>query len=145
MADSPRAPLRPLRISRGGSVGTRSDSVPGVPEPVPAGGIPPDWRGPTEGNGDGLPPADLHIALLAPDRDTAEKLRGRVRIIRPPLWKGGRIFLHVIPETQRKKYREVDMNILLAMVDLGMIDSADAEIAPPDDLTIGYPSGWVKP
>jgi hypothetical protein len=140
MAASTRTTLRPMRITGRGSVGRGYDDLPGVPQPVPASGMASDWIGPTEGNGTGLAPADLHIAILAPDRKTADSLKGRVRIIRPPLWQGGRIFLHVIPEDQRKRLKGVDMTILLAMVDLGMIDSADAEIGPPDDLTVGYPS-----
>lgn len=101
--------------------------------------VAPDWASPTEGNGAGCPPGDLHVALIAPDRAAAAQLR-RVRVIKPPLWRDGRVFLHVIVDTDRTRHRDVDLRVLQAVVDLGWADAADLDIGPPADLTLGYPS-----
>lgn len=117
--------------------------MPAVPEPVSQRSLAPDWVSPTQDNGVAVPPADLHIALLAPDRDTAELLRGRVRVLKPPYWEGGKVYLHVVLQDQRKSptYKDWDMTILLALADMGVMDTRDLEIGPPADLTLGYPSG----
>lgn len=102
----------------------------------------PDWRSPTEDNGAAAPRADLHIALLAPDKEALKYLRNNIRVVKPPLWHGGRIYLHVIPLD--KKTHNVDMKVALAAADLGMVDARDLEIGPPEDLTLGYPSGLTE-
>lgn len=97
----------------------------------------PDWVSPTEGNGSDAPRADLHIALIAPNNETAKLLRD-VRIVKPPLWKGGKIWLHILTP---KKGLGIDLSVAQAMVDLGLIDARDIDIAAPDAITEGYPSG----
>lgn len=118
--------------------------MPDVPAGIPARAVAPDWTSPTEDNGVSAPRAELHIALLVPDRATADLLRNRVRVVRPPLWHGGKIYLHIIPEDQRRRYADMDFKILQAIVDLGWLDASDLDIGPPDQTTIGYPTG-VKP
>jgi hypothetical protein len=135
----PRAPLRPLRLTGHRSDGRPNIDLPRLPKQAPR-VVAPNRPGPTEGNGLDSPRADLHIALIVPDRKTADLLRNKVRIVRPPLWKG-KLFLHLIPQDQRHKYRDIDMTTLLALIDTGLIDAKTAEIAAPDEITIGYPSG----
>lgn len=98
----------------------------------------PDWVSPTEGNGTDLPRAVLHIALLAPNKEAERFLRGYVRVVKPPLW-DGKVMIHVIPINEKKN--DVDIKLAQAMIDLGLLDSKDLQIGPPDDFTIGYPSG----
>jgi hypothetical protein len=98
---------------------------------VPERAMAPDWNSPTEDNGLTTPRGELHVALLAPDADTATQWRKRARVVTPPLWKGGKVSLHVVVHDASK---DPDASVLLAMVDLGLIDSADAGL-------IGYPSG----
>jgi len=50
--------------------------------------------------------------------------------VTPPLWKGGKVTLHVVVHDPAKG----DAQVLLALIDLGLIDSADTDL-------IGYPSG----
>lgn len=88
----------------------------------------------TEGNGTGLPRADLHIALLAPDEATA-KLIERVKIVRPPYWQG-KVHLHVVVSADMTVD---DVMILQAAADLGW-GTSKSIIAPPTQLTIGYPA-----
>ena len=128
---SERPALRPMRVNRTGSRGGSDSSVPVMPEPVSPRPVAPDWSSPTEGNGLAQPRGKLHVALLAPDAETARVWRQRARIVTPPLWKGGKVQLHVVIHDAA---RQPDAAVLLAMVDLGLIDSADAGL-------IGYPSG----
>lgn len=97
----------------------------------------PDWRSPTEDNGAATPRDTLHIALLATSSDEVRAL-SKVRVITPPLWKGGKIALHVILS---KDLKEADILIRQTLVDLGLADSRDLAIGPPDQLTLGYPTG----
>lgn len=90
----------------------------------------PDWISPTEDNGVSLPRDDMHIALVAPDPETAEIWRRQARLIRPPLWKG-RVHLHIVTIDTTKSH-DLDPLVLQAMVDLGFADSADIGL-------IGYP------
>ncbi len=121
--------LRPLRLARPGDRSGNRHAVPPVPERVPEHALAPDWNSPTEGNGSATPRGELLVALLAPDAATAAIWRQRARVVTPPLWKGGKVTLHVIVSESTG-----DPQILLAMVDLGLIDSTDAGL-------IGYPSG----
>lgn len=109
-----------------------------MPEPVPARPLAPDRRGPTEDNGLAVPPAHLHIALVVPDAATARRLTDSVRIVKPPLW-NGKVNLHIIDQSRRKTYRDLDITVLQAMVDLGLITAGEAEIGPPESVTEGYP------
>ena len=92
--------------------------------------VAPDWNGPTENNGATEPRGELHIALLAPDDATAAAWRTQARVITPALWKGGKVALHVITFDQNAG----DPALLMALVDLGLLDSKDAGF-------VGYPSG----
>lgn len=121
--------LRPLRIARAGNRSIPGSSLPPVPDRVPRHLVAPDWVGPTEGNGSDTPRADLHVALLAPDHTTANLWRPRARVVTPPLW-AGKVHLHVVV----MDVIHGDPEVLLAMVDLGLIDSVDAGL-------VGYPSG----
>lgn len=141
MATTKRPPLRPLRLIRTSSDRGRDSDLPHVPQPVPARALAPNWRSPTEDNGLSAPRADLHIALIAPDADTAKQLR-KVRVVKPPLWQGGKIFLHVI--TERKGWGMDDYKIMQAVADLGWADARDLQIGPPDAVTNGYPSGSTE-
>lgn len=129
-----------MRLNRPSDSSPTDRSLSPVPGPAPARPVAPDWKSPTEGNGSTTPRADLHIALVAPNPKTAHFLRDRIRIVRPPLWHGGKVYLHIIPEDQRS---EDDIDILLAqtLADLGLADAADMHIGPPDGVTLGYPSG----
>lgn len=143
MVDQQKRRLQPLRINRPSNSGGRpSRSVPDMPPAVPARAVAPHWGSPTEGNGSDLPRAALHIALLAPDAETANSLQRRLRIVKPPLWKGGKVHLHII--VQPPDGFPVDPYIGQALVDLGLIDSADVGLTEPDSVTIGYPAG-AKP
>ena len=145
MATRTQQPLRPLRITRPRNPGQISDALSELPEPVPTNPVAPDRHGPTEDNGLTAPRAELHIALIAPNRETAELIRGHIRIVKPPLWHGGKIYLHVITEDRRSKTIGIDARVLQAVVDLGFADARDVEIAEPDEFTIGYPSGRQGP
>lgn len=134
--------LQPLRINRAADSGRQRDrSVPDVPEPVRPRAMAPDWSSPTEGNGADLPRAELHIALITPDAETASALQHRLRVVKPPLWQG-KVHLHLIPAPPDGW--PVDPYIAQAMVDLGLIDSTDVGLAELDSVTIGYPAG-AKP
>jgi hypothetical protein len=91
----------------------------------------PHWQGPTEHNGLHTPRAELHVALVAPDRETADLWRRLARVVTPPFWKGGKVRLYVI---HAEKAKDIDTTVALAMVDLGILDSADVGL-------VGYPSG----
>jgi hypothetical protein len=124
--------LRPLRINRTGNPSPNDRSMPDVPQRAPARVVAPDWQSPTEGNGLAQPRATLHVALLAPDPTTATLWQRQARIITPPLWKGGKVELHIVvvnEETQR-----ADPKLLQTLTDLGLIDATDAGF-------VGYPSG----
>lgn len=128
--------LRPMRIARPRTPGVGDGDLRPVPDRVPERAMAPDWVSPTEGNGTDAPRADLHVALVAPNAEVAKQLRD-IRVIRPPLWHGGRILLHVLTA---KKGLGVDLTVAQAMVDLGLLDSKDLDIGPPDEITEGYPT-----
>jgi len=107
-----------------------------VPERVPQRSLAPDWVSPTEGNGSGLPRADLHIALIAGSPEDFAILK-RVRVIQPPLWPG-KIHLHILHSTE---FSDDDLLIRQTVVDLGWADARDVAIGPPASITEGYPSG----
>ena len=131
-----KRPLRPMRIDRPRSGGRDDGDLRPVPDPVPERAMAPEWVSPTEGNGSDAPRADLHIALVAPNKEIAGQLN-TVRVIKPPLWKGGKVYLHVLIADKAM----VDLKVAQAMVDNGLLDSRDLQIGPPDGLTAGYPSG----
>ena len=120
--------MRPLRIPK-----------PAPQEKVRA--VAPDWQSPTLDNGLAAPPGDLHVAIVVPDAATAALLRGNVRVVKPPLWKDGHIYLHVIVSDDRHGAAGIDIRLAQAMADLGLLDAADLGIGPPDGITQGYPSG----
>lgn len=93
-----------------------------------------NWTGPTEGNGTDQPRGELHVALIAPDATTAALWRQRARVIIPPLWRGGRVQLHVVT-VDTSISQNADERLLLAMIDIGLVDAHDTGI-------IGYPSGY---
>jgi hypothetical protein len=130
MVASNGRPMRALQLPRTIHRGEPDGGVPNLPEPIPARAVAPDWSGPTEDNGLATPRGELHIALLAPDAATAATWRTRARVIIPPLWKGGKVQLHIVTQDPAMG----DAKILLAMIDLGLIDAQDAGI-------VGYPSG----
>ena len=135
MVDRARPALRPMRLP--GAVDRREpDSpVPPVPEHVPERPLAPDWRGATEDNGLDQPRGVLHVALLAPNEHVAAEWRQRARIVVPPLWKGGKVTLHVV--TVDDEAPSLNEQLLFALVDLGLLDSADAGL-------VGYPSALEK-
>lgn len=100
----------------------------------------PNRPNPTQDNGSTLPRTDLHIALILPDRATAQQLKNKIRVVKPPLWPG-KVYLHFIPEDQRYRYRSLDTRTLIALVDTGLVDAKDVDIGPPAHITLGYPSG----
>ena len=124
--------VRPLRVPRPRPGGGPGRDLPAVPGRVPEHVLAPDWSGPTEDNGATTPRGELHVALVAPDAATAAAWRRTARVITPPLWKGGRVNLHVIHIAEPLG----DPALLMAMVDLGLIDAKDAGF-------VGYPSGLV--
>lgn len=99
----------------------------------------PEWRSPTEDNGLGVPRADLHVALVVPDRATYDLIRAKAFLVRPVGWEG-HVYLHTILESRKTKYSDVPMKLLTLMSDLGLMDSKDLEISPLD-MDLGYPSG----
>lgn len=118
-----------MRIARPGPGGSGITAVPPVQGQVPARVLAPDWSPATEDNGADTPRGELHVALLAPDAATAAAWRARARVITPPLWKGGNVRLHVVTFDPGLG----DPRLLLALVDLGLLDSKDAGL-------VGYPS-----
>lgn len=102
-----------------------------MPDPVPERPLAPDWRSATEGNGADQPRDTMHVALVAPDTATAEVWRRQARLIKPPLWKGGKVMLHVVV-IDTTKSKDLDPLVLQAMVDLGFADSTDLGL-------LGYP------
>lgn len=92
--------------------------------------VAPDWTSPTEGNGVDTPRDELHIALIARNDAAAEALEA-IYVIKPPLWKGGKVELHVIRADKRS---QDNLTIRQALADLGLADSRELEILP-------YPSG----
>ena len=131
MVDQPKR-LRPLRITRSpGGDGVGHIGLPPVLEPLPERAMAPDWSSPTDGNGAATPRAELHVALVAPDATTAAIWRQSARVIVPPLWKGGKVTLHVIHIDSTE---DIDTALRLALVDLGFLDAKDVGL-------IGYPSG----
>ena len=122
--------MRPLRVARPSRGSGDPAPVLPVQGPIPARVLAPDWVPPTEDNGADTPRGELHVALVAPDAATAASWRTRARLITPPLWKGGRTQLHVV----HFDLELGDPRLLIALVDLGLIDSKDAGM-------VGYPSG----
>lgn len=127
-------PLRPLRLTRPGGRGLPDPDLRQLLDPVPARVLAPDWSPATEDNGAATPRGELHVALLAPDATTAAAWRAKARVITPPLWKGGVVRLHVITINPEQ---HGDPAVLMALVDLGLIDPKDAGI-------VGYPSGLAS-
>lgn len=130
--------MRPLRLPGAGHSSPGPDRVPQLPERSTKRPVAPDGSNPTLDNGATVPRTDLHIALLAADKDTAELLRNRVRVVKPPYW-NGRVHLHIIREDLRKKYATADVQVLQAVVDLGWGNARDLEIGSPEEMTDGYP------
>ncbi len=130
MAASNGAPMRPLRLARTVRAGRDTEPVLPVQGQLPARVLAPDWQPPTEDNGAATPRGELLVALFAPDAATAMIWRQRARVIVPPLWKGGKVTLHVVVQEPVLG----DPEVLLALVDLGLIDAQDGGL-------VGYPSG----
>lgn len=142
MARNPGTTLRPMRVRRpldhlgkhGIDYPRPANRVPGMPDRIPARAVAPDRLGDPVYNGSDLPPADLHIALLVPDRKTYDIVKRRVHVIKPPYWPG-RVHLHAIVN---KDLTPDDAQILQAVVDLGWATSDMTEIGPPAQLALGY-------
>lgn len=146
MATLDRPALRPLRLPGAVSSGRRPRALPPVPQLAPEHELAPDWRGETEDNGVLAPRADLHIALVAPDLATAREWKKNAFLVTPPLWKDGRVHIHVILDNRKTKYGELPMKLLQAMADLGLMDAKDLEISKADMLfDLGYPSVHEQP
>ena len=125
-----------MRLTRPRRPSDGDGDLPDVPIDVPERAMAPDWVSPTEGNGSDAPRAELHIALIAPNAEVAKQLR-TVRVVKPPLWKGGKILLHVLTPNRLG----IDLSVAQALVDLGLVDSKDVTIEAPDGIELGYPSG----
>lgn len=134
MATPERARLRPLRVERPIDHGQGDSNLSDVPHSVPERGVASHGISTTEGNGAGLPRADLHVALLVPDEATA-RLLGRARIVRPPYWQG-KVHLHVVVSPDLSTD---DVMVLQAAADLGWGVSKYL-ISPPAEFTLGYPT-----
>lgn len=113
-----------------------ADPVSPVPDRVPKHPVAPDGLGETQHNGSAVPPTDLHIALVVPDRKTYELVKRRVHVVNPPYWTG-RVHLHAIVNPDLSVD---DAQILQAVVDLGWTTPEQAEIGPPAQLELGYQS-----
>lgn len=137
MASNRQRPLRPVRLAIPRRDREQHDVLSEVPDRVPQRSLAPDWSSPTEGNGLDTPRDVLHIALLARNEADAERLK-TITIIKPPLWKGGEIKVHVIVS---KDMTRDDILIRQTLVDMGWADSRDLDIGPPAERTLGYPSG----
>lgn len=130
--------LQPMQVNRASHYGEPDLDLLPVPQRIPVGPVAPDWRAPTEDNGLSAPRDTLHIALVVQDLDLLQLLRRNVYVIKPPLWKGGKVELHIIPGSELTKD---EITVRIAMADLGLVDSRDLEIGPPDKISSGYPSG----
>lgn len=140
-----RKPLRPLRLSRSAiDRGGEPRRVLPVSDGIPKRALAPDWISPTEDNGLSAPRAELHIALTCDGPDAERILKNGVRVIKPPLWHGGKIYTHIIRTDKLKKSLSMDIQILQAVADLGWLDAVDLEIGPPEAMTDGYPSGVAQ-
>lgn len=143
MANQNKPAMRPLRLPGARSSGRQPGPLPPVPGLLPAHPVAPDWRSQTEDNGLLAPRADLHVALVAPDMATYKLLRKNVYVVTPPLWKDGRVRLHVILRPKVDKGL-IPMAVLQAMADLGFVDAKDLEISLAD-MDLGYPSSEPQP
>ena len=141
MVDKHQPQLRAMRLPRAIHRRSVNGDVSSMPERVSQRSLAPEWVSPTEHNGTATPRAVLHVALIAPNVAEAERIKGRLRVITPPLWRGGKVYLHIIPEDQLQGSGDLDIRIRQALVDLGFADSTDVGIGPPEETTIGYPSG----
>lgn len=129
MVSDSRRPLPPVRVPRTGSRNRDRSALPQLSERVPIRELAPNRVNPTEGNGTTTPRDRLHIILLARSEDTAKLLKDNVRVVRPPLWKGGEVLLHVV---QSRDLTTDNAQIQQTIVDLGWADAKDLDI-------IGYP------
>jgi len=136
MAADQRPPLRPLRVGKPSNIRSGLTALSPLPKRVPARPVAPHRVSTTEGNGAGLPRADLHIALLA-RTDHEQELFRRIRVIQPPLWPG-RVHLHII---FNKDLTEDDVLIAQTVADLGW---GVIDILTPESVTEGYPSETKK-
>lgn len=115
----------------------RPNGLPRLPIGSPERPVASDRSSSTLDNGLATPRAELHIALLAADRETADLLRERVRVVKPPYW-DGKVHLHIIREDLRGAKANVDFAVVQAVIDLGWGKSTDFNVGPPDDTSEGY-------
>lgn len=134
MVSNSRHTLPPMRVPRTGNRSQQASDLPQLSERVPIRELAPNRRNPTEGNGTSTPREQLHIILLARNHNTANLLKNHVRVIKPPLWRGGEVLTHIV---ESENLSSDDILIRQAMVDLGWADSKDLDISgyPPSETT----------
>lgn len=132
--------MRPLRVTVASDIGIETIDLPPVLDRSAQRSLAPDWVSPTEGNGAGLPRADLHIALVVRSAEELTGLANRIKVVQPPLF-NGKVHLHFVINHDANTD---DVMVRQAMVDLGWADARDLDIGPPASITEGYPSGTTK-
>ena len=84
-----------------------------------------------------LAPADLHIALVIPQKKMWDYLKDRIFLIQPPYWKGN-VILHLIPDNPKSRWNDIDWQIRQALVDSGLANPDQVEFSPPVELQFGW-------
>jgi hypothetical protein len=64
-------------------------------------------------------------------------LKDKVQVATPPYWQG-KIFVHVIPEAKNSQWDNADWTIRQALVETGLVNAEDVELAIPVELTLGW-------
>jgi hypothetical protein len=137
MDSNGRPAVRIVRRREPRDNGATVHSVLRVPERGPRRTVAPDWVSPTEDNGLAIPRDTLHVIVLAHNEAARALLANNLRVVTPPLWKGGEVQLHIVTS---HNLNTDDIRIRQTLVDLGLVDSYDVDIAVPTT-TDGYPSG----
>lgn len=130
-----KSKMQPLSINRNVHYSRKPISMPPVPVAVSDSPMAPDRMGPTEGNGHGIPPTELHVALLIPSIKYYKFLKNRVQVLTPPYWEGT-VELHMIVVDHTSEWDNVNPIIRQALVDSGLADAEQVKFTT----TLGYPN-----
>ena len=80
------------------------------------------------------PRAELHIALIVKDRATYDLLKRNAYLIKPPYWDGEVKLRFIIGKPSQAQ----SILLRIALVELGMVDPIVAQIAYPDQASLGW-------
>lgn len=81
----------------------------------------------------------IHLALVVPDIRLFQLLKSKALIIQPP-YDNVRVELHILVEDKKDPLKDMPWDIRVALVQSGLANARDANIHPPDQVTLGWPT-----